>query len=104
MSQPVFIVRDLELIKLICITDFWHFSSLSMFPSELQELECNDLGLASKAGQEWKSFRQVVSPAFSIKNLKDMAIQGSKSIIFQSKSYHTKLNLFFNFVGCIKCN
>ena len=85
MSQPVFIIRDLELIKRVCITDFWHFSTLSFFPSEVQELECNDLGLVSKVGQEWKTYRQMVSPAFTMKNLKDIAIQGHKSIIFYSK-------------------
>ena len=87
MSQPVFIIRDLELIKRICITDFWYFSSLSFFPSEIQELECNDLGLVSKVGEEWKTYRQMVSPAFTMKNLKDIAVQGSKSFIVYSKMY-----------------
>lgn len=81
MSQPIFVIRDLDLIKRVCITDFWHFSSLSIFPTELQELDCNDLGLASKAGDEWKSFRQIVNPAFTMKNLKDMAIQVRKFVV-----------------------
>ena len=81
MSQPIFVIRDLDLIKRVCITDFWHFSSLSIFPTELQELDCNDLGLASKAGDEWKSFRQIVNPAFTMKNLKDMAIQVIKFVV-----------------------
>ena len=80
MSQPIFFIRDLELIKRIGITDFWHFSTLSFFPSEIQDLECNDLGLVSKVGQEWKRYRQTVSPAFSVKNLRDMSMQGWKSI------------------------
>ena len=81
MSQPIFVIRDLDLIKRVCITDFWHFSSLSIFPTELQELDCNDLGLASKAGDKWKSFRQIVNPAFTMKNLKDMAIQVRKFVV-----------------------
>ena len=82
MSQPIFVIRDLELIKRIGITDFWHFSTLSFFPSEIQDLECNDLGLVSKVGQEWKRYRQTVSPAFSVKNLRDMSMQGCKSITY----------------------
>ena len=76
MSQPMFVIKDHELIKRICITDFWHFSSLGFFPPEVQEMECNDMGLASKVGKEWKSCHQIVSPAFSLKNLKDIATQG----------------------------
>ena len=92
MSQPVFVVRDLKLIKLICITDFWHFSTLSIFPTELQQMDCNDYGLISKVGNEWKIFRQIVTPAFTMKNLKDMAVQGRKSITFYSQTQgHTNI-------------
>ena len=91
MSQPVFVIRDLELIKLICIKDFWHFSTLSFLPPQVQELECNDLGLVSKVGQEWRTYRQMVSPAFSMKNLRDIAIQGSKTIIYLLKCAKSKL-------------
>ena len=75
LSQPMLMVRDLELIKCVLIKDFWHFSAMSFLPPQVQNLECNDIGLASKEGLEWKAFRQNVSPAFSIKNLRDISLQ-----------------------------
>ncbi len=66
-------VTDLDLVKRICIKDFWHFSDSGLWPEAVEQAEYNQAGIISKLGKEWKAVRSATSPAFSIANLKDVA-------------------------------
>lgn len=74
-SEPVLLINDLDLLKTIAIKDFWHFEDPAFMPPEVWEDKQNDLGLASKFGQEWKSIKFSVTPAFSVSNLKNISLK-----------------------------
>ncbi|KAJ8728460.1 hypothetical protein PYW08_016845 [Mythimna loreyi] len=69
-TKEMIIVRDIELIKKICIKDFEHFldhravfrSGESYFSRSLIALE----------GQEWKDMRSTLSPAFTSSKIRHM--------------------------------
>ncbi len=67
-TEPVLYVRDLELIKRVMIKDFDHFVDFGFFPDGIQAL--NNFGLANATGEEWKSLKATISPAFSLRSLK----------------------------------
>ena len=40
---------------------------------ELTDLEANNFGLANLSGEKWKSLKSTISPAFSLRSMKDMS-------------------------------
>lgn len=68
-------IRDADLMKRICVSDFDHFTDFGMTASYLGDLDGNDLGLVGKCGEEWRSLKASITPAFSPKNLRNIAVQ-----------------------------
>jgi hypothetical protein len=73
-------MRDLDLVKVDFIRDFWHLNDVGFIPEGLEEIEGNNLGLFTTKGQEWKSLRYRISPAFSITHLKDVAMHAGNQL------------------------
>jgi hypothetical protein len=73
-------MRDLDLVKAVCITDFWHFDDMGFFPEMLNDVEGNDFGLGTTHGQEWKSLRYSITPAFSITHLKEIPVMVRRQV------------------------
>ncbi len=65
-------VRDVELIRRVMIRDFDHFMDFGFFSEGLSAI--NDFGLANTLGEEWKSLKATISPAFSMRNMKAIAV------------------------------
>ena len=68
----MFFVRDPDIVKQIYIKDFDHFTDLGFMDPEVADMEVNDFGLANKKGEEWRSLKALVTPAFSLKNMKNL--------------------------------
>nr|APH81385.1 cytochrome P450 CYP3024A3 [Tigriopus kingsejongensis] len=71
--SPTLFVKDPELIKTIAIKDFDHFTDLAFIPEQLAHLPMNEFGLANALGDEWRALKSSISPAFSLKNMKNIA-------------------------------
>nr|AIL94146.1 cytochrome P450 CYP3024A3 [Tigriopus japonicus] len=67
-----FFVKDPELIKQVLIKDFDHFVDLNFIPKELANLPMNEFGLANALGDEWRALKSSITPAFSLKNIKNI--------------------------------
>lgn len=64
LNQPVFIIRDPELIKQITITDFDHFlNHQGNFDVDADSLLARSLFFSRD--QQWKEMRTILSPAFT---------------------------------------
>lgn len=71
LSEPVLVVRDLDLIQKILVQDFCHFSDRTTTPNLAHNWI--HLILANKQGEEWKMVRgKCFSPNFSTSKLKSM--------------------------------
>ena len=73
-TEPLLFVRDLNLIQRICIKDFDHFIDNGLFPSECLKLKENNFGLINTVGEEWRSLKSSITPAFSLRNMKNVAV------------------------------
>nr|UEN71151.1 cytochrome P450 4AV17 [Meteorus pulchricornis] len=69
VRSPIFIVRDPELIKNICVKDFHHFVNRGI-PTNAQEIL--ERHLFNLKGQQWKNLRSKLTPVFSSAKLKNM--------------------------------
>ncbi len=65
-------MRDVELIRRVMIKDFDHFTDPGFMSEGLSAL--NDVGLANTLGEEWKSLKATISPAFSMRNMKAITV------------------------------
>ena len=70
LREPVLYIRDVALAKRVLVTDFEHFSQSGFIDEGLMEIEANNFGMASTKGDEWKSLKAQLSPAFSRPGLK----------------------------------
>ncbi len=71
--RGVLVLKDMELVKRLLISDFWHFSDIVFFEKEFDEAPQNDFGLLTTTGKEWKALKSCLTPAFSISQLKDLS-------------------------------
>ncbi|TRY76240.1 hypothetical protein TCAL_09228 [Tigriopus californicus] len=70
--EAKFYVKDPELIKQVMIKDFDHFVDLNFIPKELANMPVNEFGLANALGDEWRALKSSITPAFSLKNIKNI--------------------------------
>lgn len=68
----MFYARDPDIIKQITIRDFDHFTDLGFFDESLSNIHRNDLGLLTRTGEDWRTLKSLVMPAFSLKNMKSV--------------------------------
>ena len=68
--EAIFYFRDPDLIKRVAIRDFDHFMNSGFISEELSKMEINNFGLLSAAGEDWRSLKASITPAFSVKYLK----------------------------------
>jgi len=69
--EAVLYIRDPELIKQITMRDFDHFMDLGFQSLKVRDMEVNDMGLVNATGDQWRKLKGAISPAFSLKNLKN---------------------------------
>ncbi|CAO1329600.1 unnamed protein product [Diamesa tonsa] len=68
---PIFIIRDLEIMKLIWIKHFDHFTDhIDAVNEDMDPLQGNSLILLK--GQKWKDMRSLLSPAFTGSKMRQM--------------------------------
>ncbi|XP_038104998.1 cytochrome P450 9e2 isoform X2 [Culex quinquefasciatus] len=68
---PVYMVKDVELVKKICIKDFNHFvNHRTQFSAEHDPLFANSL--FSMNDSRWRNMRSVLSPAFTGSKMRSM--------------------------------
>lgn len=67
-SRPAIFVRDLELLKNICFTDFDHFTDF--FDSGIESVVDNNLFFVT--GEKWKKSKVALSMVFRNKHVKDV--------------------------------
>jgi cytochrome P450 family 9 len=69
LMQPMYLVRDPELIKYVTVKDFEHFVDLPIFiPEDIEPILTK--GLQALKGQKWKDMRSTLSPAFTSSKMK----------------------------------
>ncbi|PNF31078.1 Cytochrome P450 9e2 [Cryptotermes secundus] len=71
--NPVFVLRDPELIKMVTVKDFEHFLDRRSPLSEEAE-PLFGKGLFNLKGQRWKDMRSTLSPAFTSSKMKSMFV------------------------------
>lgn len=69
--QPIIIIKDIDLIKQVCIKEFDHFVDHKSFFSETREPVFSQ-NLFSSKGQEWRELRSVLSPTFTGSKMRAM--------------------------------
>lgn len=69
-ASPAVLLKDPELIKLIAIKDFDHFTDHKTF--DMDEELLFSKSLVSLKGEKWKSMRHLLSPAFTSSKMKSM--------------------------------
>ena len=57
--------RDLELIKQVQVTAFDHFSEGYLIPDDYLKIMGLQLGLLDARGEEWRTLKKLLTPAFS---------------------------------------
>ena len=60
------------MIKQVAIKDFEHFTDIA-FIATFCRIPKNDFGLISKSGDDWRLLKNLITPAFSLKNMKNIA-------------------------------
>lgn len=70
LTNPGVLVRDVELVKKVLVTDFDHFYDRGMYNNKEREPIASFL--AAERGEDWKLLRQKLSPLFSSGRLKNM--------------------------------
>ncbi|XP_060535166.1 cytochrome P450 6a2-like [Cylas formicarius] len=68
--EPILVVRDLELMKLILIQDFNYFNDRGAFCNEKVEKHAGHI--VNVKGERWKRFRKKLTPAFTSGKMKLM--------------------------------
>ncbi|KAF7403872.1 hypothetical protein HZH68_006666 [Vespula germanica] len=71
LSNPVFIIRDPELIKMIAVKSFDNFPDHRSLVDEVQD-PLFGKNLFSLKGDRWRETRTMLSPAFTLSKLKGM--------------------------------
>ncbi|XP_023717578.1 cytochrome P450 9e2-like [Cryptotermes secundus] len=71
--NPIILLRDPELIKMMTVKDFEHFLDRGVPISEEDE-PLFGKGLFSLKGQRWKDMRSTLSPAFTSSKMKNMFV------------------------------
>ena len=67
-------MQDVDLLKAVCIKDFDHFTDFGFFPPDAYKIKGNDFGLLNALGDEWRTLKANITPAFSLRNIKNIAI------------------------------
>lgn len=68
---PVYLIRDVELVKRLTVKDFDHFEDHRMFmPEDSDNLFVNSLG--AMKGEKWRDMRSTLSPAFTGSKMRQM--------------------------------
>lgn len=67
--KPAILIRDREIVKNILTKDFSHFHSRGVYLDKRDSFSCN---LFSLEGEEWRSLRNRLTPAFTSGTLKGM--------------------------------
>ncbi|CAH1987051.1 unnamed protein product [Acanthoscelides obtectus] len=71
MSIPTLLVRDIDLLKQVCVKDFDHFvDHMTFIPDNCDPLWAKNL-FALK-GQRWKEMRPILSPSFTSSKMRAM--------------------------------
>lgn len=68
--SPTLLIRDVELVRRVLVTDVEHFYDRGVYINE--EREPMSVSLFSQKGSKWKSLRQKMTPLFSTGKLKNM--------------------------------
>lgn len=71
-AHPFLIVKDVDLIKKIQITDFNNFHSRGLSSSFARSHPINKQSIINVDGERWKKVRSLAAPAFTTRNLKKM--------------------------------
>ncbi|XP_062558865.1 probable cytochrome P450 9f2 [Armigeres subalbatus] len=75
MLNPVFVIRDPEMLKRIAVKDFDHFVDHSSFGGD-QELDSSHMlvlnSLVALRGNKWRDMRATLSPAFTGSKMRQM--------------------------------
>jgi len=69
-NEPALFVKDIELLKMIQVSDFDHFTDLGFNTPEYLEKVGNAFGIADMQGDHWKKMKKMVTPPFSVPRLK----------------------------------
>ncbi|XP_023030479.1 cytochrome P450 9e2 isoform X2 [Leptinotarsa decemlineata] len=73
LNVPVLVLKDPELMKLVLIKDFDHFTDRRTYiPDDVDPLWANSL--FSLKGSKWRNMRSTLSPAFTSSKMKGMFI------------------------------
>lgn len=72
MNDPVTIVKDIDLAKLILVKDFDHFVNRRRIDLDKEANKYFLNSLIALEGDEWKYFRSILSPIFTSGKLKNM--------------------------------
>ena len=80
-TEAILIVTDLELTKQIMVTDFDHFTDVGIFPSVINDLTVNDIGLINAKGDSWRKYKASLTPAFRLKNMKSLSAHLNKNAL-----------------------
>ncbi|KAL2726635.1 LOW QUALITY PROTEIN: CP9E2 protein [Vespula squamosa] len=70
-NNPVFVIRDPELIKIIAIKNFDYFTDHQSFFDGKKDLLFGNI-LLSLRGNQWKEFRTMLTPVYTLSKLKNM--------------------------------
>ena len=69
-GNPTIMVTDLDLIKKVQVTDFDHFTDFGLFSAEYLEVMGLQMGIVDSQGEEWRTLKKLVAPAFSAPRIK----------------------------------
>ena len=69
-ARPCVMVMDIELLKKVQVTDFDYFVDTGLFSDEYLAKMGLQLGLSDSRGEQWKTLRRLLSPAFSMPRIK----------------------------------
>ena len=69
-ARPCVMVMDIELLKKVQVTDFDYFLDTGLFSDEYLAKMGLQLGLSDSRGEQWKTLRRLLSPAFSMPRIK----------------------------------
>ncbi|XP_075725763.1 cytochrome P450 3A4 isoform X2 [Rhipicephalus microplus] len=72
-AHPFLIVKDPELIKKIQIKDFHNFQGRGVWSSFASTHPINKGSISNAQGERWKKMRSLLTPAFTMSNMKKMA-------------------------------
>lgn len=72
MLQPSVFIGDPDLLKLILVKDFDHFTDRRNFLSGHEDDRAMNEMLVAKNGNEWKDLRSIMSPTFTSGKMKGM--------------------------------